>query len=689
MDRTARRFLASAICLLAARHARGATWEPIGPPGGIVRSISFGRSNPDVVYAAVLGGGIFRSADAGVTWSGAAAGLSSLRAVAVAADPTDDRVAFAGTYQGGEPAGGVFKTTDGGATWVPSGDGLVNHQITALRIDPAAALRVCAGTVAGGLFRTADGGATWHDVSSGIVTGSTVIAIEIDAASNILASIATGGNGAPAVVKSENGGGTWSRVDTGLPAADPVTAIAAVPGSSATLLAGTGSSGIFRSSNGGASWSPSSAGLPSGYCTASLAFDPSNPSSVFSGDDEGKIYQSTDGGLHWVLRKSGSAPSIVFALAVRPEGHVALAGTSDAGIFRSTDGTLWTPANAGIRGQSIATLAIDPSDERAVYAAGAIGGLNVTRNGGGAWAEIDHGLPESLSYDASGWVSVYVAAIAVDPTAPATLFAGLNELGPGTAPGGGGLFKSTDGGATWKPSAAGITDGTFPISIGHLAIDPSHSSTVFAAAEGRGLFRSTDGGASWSPSPGLPFAFVNGVAVDPGLPSTVLAVTSQALYRSADSGDHFARSDSGFPGSSAARAFAFDPGDPRRIVAGTFGGSIFTSQDAGATWTQTSTELAPHGITGLGFGAGATTLWAGTEDAGIFRSADGGVHWAAASDGLATPRVLGLVNRPGSDRIYAALFGGGVVATGPVPPAGRGPIHPVPEPPAVPVDRSP
>jgi len=689
MGAVARRCVVLVVVLLAARHSESTTWAPIGPPGGIVRSISFARSNPDVVYAAVLGGGVFRSVDGGATWTSTVSGLASLRAVAVAADPADDRVAYVGTYQGGEPAGGVFKTIDGGATWVASGNGLTNHQITALRVDEAAALRVCAGTVFGGLFRTVDGGTTWQDVSSGIVTGSTVIAIEIDAASDIFLSIAQGGNGAPAVVRSANAGGGWSRVDAGLPAADPVTTIAAAPGSSTSLLAGTGSSGIFRSSNGGASWTASSAGLPAGYCAASLAFDPADPSSVFSGDDEGEIYQSNDGGTHWALRKSGAAPSIVMALAVRPVGHAALAGTSDAGIFRSTDGAQWTPANSGIRGQAIATLAIGPADERVAYAAGAVGGLNVTRDGGVTWVEIDHGLPESLSYDTSGWVSVFVAAIAADPSDAATLYAGLNELGPGTAPGGGGLFKSTDGGATWKSSAAGITDGSFPISIGHLAIDPSHPSTIYAAAEGRGLFRSTDGAASWSPVAGLPFAFVNGVAVDPGLPSTVLAVTSQGLYRSTDSGGHFARSDSGFPASSAARAFAFDPAHPQRILAGTFGGAMFASEDGGATWTEISTDLAPHGVTGLAFAASSGTFFAGTEDAGIFRSTDGGAHWSPASDGLATPRVLSLVNRSGSERIYAALFGGGVVATGPVARAGRGPIIPVPEPSPRPVDRNP
>ena len=679
--RECRRAAAFVSILLAAGTARGGRWTAIGPPGGTVAGVAFAASLPSRAYAAVVGGGIYRSDDSGATWTASGTGLANLRTFSVAVDRTDPDVAYAASFRGTDPDGGVFKTTDGGASWSAVRSGLAIEDTTVVRIDPAASQVLYVGTLSGGIFRSGDGAATWHDVGSGLAAGASVIAIEIDAASHVYASVALGGEGAAAVIKSTDGGATWSHADAGLPTSDRVAAIAAQPGSSTILLAATISSGIFRSADGGASWTSSSGGIAGGFRAASLSFDPADALVVYSGGDGGTIYRSSDAGIHWTVLRTGTSFQVVSALGVSAASPRAiLAGTSDRGILRSGDGSVWTPGNIGMRGQTIATLGVDPSDPRRMYAAGVLGGVHRTIDGGAMWTAADGDLPQRIFLSGFDWGSEYVAALAVDPSSPDTVYAGVSQTGPGADPAGGGLFKSTDGGTTWHPAMTGITDGSFPVSIGHLAIDPSHPQRVFAAAEGHGLFRSTDGGASWVASPGIPFAFLNGVAIDPDSPSLVFAVTSQGLYRTADSGDHFALSDAGLAGSATVRAFAFDSSNPQRVFAGTFGGEISVSVDAGAHWAPLASSLAPHGVTGLAFVAPGT-LYASTEDAGIFESADLGAHWTAADDGLRVRRVFTMTAV--GTRLVAGLFGDGVAILDTVPPGRRQIIPAVPPTPAL------
>ena len=675
--------VALAFLLAPVSLVRGASWRSIGPPGGIVASLSFSRSNPSVVYAALVGGGVFRSADGGASWRPSNSGLTNLRVFSVAVDPTHPDVAYAAAFRGGYATGGVFKTIDGGTSWAAANDGLSVQETTVVRIDPGATSTVYTGTLSGGIFRSADGAATWHDVGTGIAAGASVIAMEIDSASNVYASVALSGEGPGAILKSANGGGTWSRADSGLPATDRVSAIASPPGAAGALLAGTLANGVFRSTNGGASWAPSSSGLPPETSIASITFDPADASAAFAGSAAGAIYLSNDGGVHWTPLGNGGPQEVVLSLAVTPSGPRAiLAGTSDAGVLRSAGGAAWTPSNAGIRAHSSVTLATDPSREGRVFAAGALGGISTTGDGGSTWTGIDNGLPERVAVNDFDWASEYAAALAADPSAPATLYAGLSQMGPGAEPAGGGLFKSVDGGATWASAAAGITDGSLPISIGHLAIDPLHPSTIFAAAEGRGLFRSTNSASSWARlAGGLPSnAFLNGVAVNPASPSTVFAITSLGLYRSADSGDHWTLSDAGFADSSRTRALAFDSTSPSRVFAGTFRGEFLTSSDGGLSWTPGSAPATDHGINGLIFVPATSALYASTEDAGIFRSADLGSHWSALNDGLPTLRVFTLIASSGGSRLYCGLYGGGVAELDVEGVRPRIPISPAPPP---------
>jgi photosystem II stability/assembly factor-like uncharacterized protein len=95
--------------------AQGDTWTSLGgPDGGIVRALAVDPVTPSTVYAATDGGGVFKSADGGGSWTAINAGLSSGSTVmALAVDPVTPSTVYAGTN-----GGGVLRSDDGGASWM-------------------------------------------------------------------------------------------------------------------------------------------------------------------------------------------------------------------------------------------------------------------------------------------------------------------------------------------------------------------------------------------------------------------------------------------------------------------------------------------------------------------------------------------------------------------------------------------
>src|SRR2546423_12339441 len=126
------------------------------------------------------------------------------------------------------------------------------------------------------------------------------------------------------------------------------------------------------------------------------------------------------------------------------------------------------------------------------------------------WSEVDAGLPGAVAG---------VTTLAIVPTTVSTLYARTS---------GGGLFKSTDGGATWK-ALSNIAD------VSALALDPNSASTIYAGTS-HGVLKSANGGVSWISS-GLSDTPVNTLAVDSLTPST--------LYAAGGVDDHISKSTDG------------------------------------------------------------------------------------------------------------------------------------------------
>jgi hypothetical protein len=179
----------------------------------------------------------------------------------------------------------------------------------------------------------------------------------------------------------------------------------------------------------------------------SLARTSQVSSTVYAGTDHG-VFKSTDAGTSWLAASSGitrlAYANWVVALAVDPLVPANLyAGTSNVecgygagGVFKSADGSLsWT--DTGLV-SCISDVAIDPQVPGTVYAATWYSGVVRSTDGGTSWIAANAGLPSSPYVSAP-----YVAALAMDPQAPRTLFAAISFPTQG-------LFKSVDGGNTWK-----------------------------------------------------------------------------------------------------------------------------------------------------------------------------------------------------------------------------------------------
>ncbi|MEQ8715158.1 MAG: glycosyl hydrolase, partial [Cyclobacteriaceae bacterium] len=169
----------------------------------------------------------------------------------------------------------------------------------------------------------------------------------------------------------------------------------------------------------------------------------------------------------------------------------------------------------------IADLAIHPEDESVWYVAVGSGGVWKTENAGTTFTPI---------FDEQG--SYSIGCVALDPNNPHVVWVGTGEHGGGRHFGyGDGIYKSEDGGTTWKNMGLPNSE-----HIGEIIVHPENSDVIYVASQGplwspggeRGFYKSTDGGATWKKTLGdEEFTGVTDIVVDPRDANTVYAATWQ------------------------------------------------------------------------------------------------------------------------------------------------------------------
>jgi len=324
-----------------------------------------------------------------------------------------------------------------------------------------------------------------------------------------------------------------------------------------------------------------------------------DPKLYYLGSAGGGVWKTANGGTTWSPVFDKQDVAAIGAVAIDPKRHdVVWVGTGETnprndvswgdGVYKSTDaGKTWTNVGLGAT-RAIASIVIDPRDPNVVLV-GALGdvfadsperGVYRTSDGGKTWTKTLYVGPRSG-----------VSEMVADPKNPNVVYAGIWQFQrrPWTFTSGGnedGIWKSTDGGNTWnRLSGHGLPDGMTG-RVG-LASAPSNPQRVYALIESKAgiLWRSDDGGASWKVVSKdtlvnqRPFYFSH-VRVDPANPDHVYGV-SEFLSESKDGGKTF--KEIAHPVHVDYHDMWIAPDDPKRMIVAEDGGYAL-SVDGGNAW---------------------------------------------------------------------------------------------------------
>jgi photosystem II stability/assembly factor-like uncharacterized protein len=445
-------------------------------------------------------------------------------------------------YQGRATAG-VFLTEDGGEHWerVISGElfSVVEYCTSNPNVAYAASSRA--------VHRSDDGGRTWQRFSrandtwgpDGIIAGFPIdMQCDPDNPMRVFVNNYLGGN-----FLSKDGGQSWVLSSDGY-TGELVHQVVVAPGGPQTVISGS-RSGVNRSDNGGGNW-VGLANPPQGMTAKmnevfAIAVDPSNADHLLMiPADLNAILISQDGGRSWNMgQQLGPVSEFIFAPSNPATVYAAVtsrecidktsAGTTpnpalrcdnpEQGLYVSQDGgSTWIqnesePVRSGV---IIAALAVHPGDARTIYVSMPGTGVLKSSDGGQTWSASGAGLPP-----------LSAVSLAIDPSNPAILFAGVasSEL----APAGGGVYRSVDGGQTWVQSSAGLNPEALVLSV---AVDPTNSQIVYAGDYLGGVFVSTDGGQTWGAlNEGLTHRMIKDLALSDDGSVLYAATWGDGIYR--------------------------------------------------------------------------------------------------------------------------------------------------------------
>jgi photosystem II stability/assembly factor-like uncharacterized protein len=479
---------------------------------------------------------------------------------------------------------------------------------------------VYAGTETQGVYKSTDNGLSWVAANAGIERTS--ISDMIVSGGNLLA--AGKGRQCPSslnVFKSTDNGETWSGT-TGL-AGNIVHSFAfKSPFLYAMFAALPGESGIARSSDNGNTWQV----IPSIIENAGKSIVSDNAIIVA---EDNFIWRSTDDGASWDVVEQFALTGISsFARA-----STKLFGAATTGFHTSTDnGASWTF-------EAFSNGAYSFSANGSTIYLGSSSKVFKSTDLGATWIDVSTGLGkggiQALLFDGS------------------TVFAG-------TPTDAAAMYRSTNGGASWEPAAAGLPHGKIIRSL------IAFGGYVFAGTEGDGIYRSSDHGNTWAKTDVSNSLLAQQLVFTFCIKDNALfAGASNGIYRSTDGGATFQRTLDGFPDNINVTAFSLTVSNGN-IVAGvnvSFSPSealdaIFYSPDDGSTWHQANVPAQVTFVPAVAsdgssraYGAVITTSSFTT---GLYTSTNAGVNWVSRTDVLSVDLERLAVN--GSNVLASTLF---------------------------------
>ncbi len=595
-------------------------WTEVGPftpnPRGASGNIGVGRVSAmaihpaaeNIIYVGAPDGGIWKSTNSGAnwTWLNDLINASWMSVFALAIDPNNQNVVFAGLGNGA----GIIKSIDGGASWTSVGTSFGNR-VRKILIHPSNSNIVFAAT-GNGIWRSVNAGVNWTRVHTGSKE-------DLEFKPNDLNTMYATGNDA---WRSTDNGITWTQLTAAQGITNTGRTLVAVSPANPNYVYFCQANGdifgrIYKSTDAGLSFTTTVVGNPTtgtnyfgyfsngmdtrGQATYDMALDvsPTNVAEVYIGGID--AWKSTNEAVSFFPQSANALPNNIGYIHGDNHGlhwvNSTLYTITDGGIYKSTNaGDDWTDISAGLGIKQLYRFANSQTDAN-IMVIGAQDNGCVSRQAAGNWINWTPGdgmeclvSPTNdlkiwgLSQNGDLYRSIdggntvlslgrpspgnWVTPVVIHPTDDNILYGGFT-----------GVFKSTDGGSTWTNLALGIITNL----VTDLAISPSNPNQIYVSVGGT-LFVTTDGGANWS-SHDTPLISVNDICVDPTNPNKIwiagLGFTVAAV--SADAGVSFTNITGNLPIISA-RSIVVDNNTPRGIYIGMNLG-IFHKLENVVNWT--------------------------------------------------------------------------------------------------------
>jgi len=414
----------------------------------------------------------------------------------------------------------------------------------------------------------------------------------------------------------------------------------------------------------GAAIAVDSSGSPYVTGTASSAF-PITPTQSFGpqGSTQALVFKLAPDGskIVWESTLGGSVDAYGMAIAVDNTGAPYVAGITTSvdfplvnpvqstlgarPLWKSTDsGATWTPID-NLPFAFLQTVLVDPTTPATLYAGASDRGIFKSTDAGVTWKAIDTGIAGNL-----------IQVLAIDPANPQILYA---ATGQGETPGA--VYKTVNGGSTWS-----LIDSSSSGEVLQIVVDAQNPNNVYTVWNTVGARKSTDAGATWTTVP-FPGTLITSLALDPRLSGNIFAYSAPIIvFKQAGTPPYIWHStDGGATWTQIASPSPIAPGwtiDPSTNPSTVYNGLSDRSTNNGASWTVLPASVGTGGTASAVAVDPSGALYAAVYDAGMYVSHDQGQSWTAigspvppsASSGQ-LPNVLGIAPVGASGTLYAVV----------------------------------